>query len=387
MELRAAIEIAGGTLESPAIEFGNDPDSILVEHLLASVSQHQRQKNGEQTKNRMQARTRNGYWTLQAPVGYRYERVSGRGKMLIRDEPVASVIQEALEGYASGRFGTQADIMRFLQANPVFPKGSRGTVTNQRVSGLLSQCLYAGYLEMPSWDIPLQKAQHEALISFQTWQRIQERLAGGFYAPRKNNVSEDFPLRGFVECDDCGTPLTACWSKGSHQKHPYYLCPKRGCTSYGKSIRRAKIEGEFEEVLKALVPSESMMKVAQMMFRDLWDHRLAQRAAQAKAINAQVGKVQKQIDGLLDRIADMSVVSVMNAMEQRIEKLEREKIALKERASEIARPKTSYERTLRTALAFLATLESLGFGAARPPQDGAQTRFYPALEIPAGKRV
>ena len=96
------------------------------------------------------------------------------------------------------------------------------------------------------------------------------------------------------------------------------------------------------------------MKVAQMMFRDLWDHRLAQGAAQAKAINQQIAKLQKQIDNLLDRIAELSVASVMGAMEKRIEKLEGEKIALQERASETARPKTSYERTLRTALAFLA---------------------------------
>jgi len=57
-------------LESPSIEFGEDSDSILVEHLLASVSQHQRQKNGEQTRNRMRARLQGGYWVLNAPMGY-----------------------------------------------------------------------------------------------------------------------------------------------------------------------------------------------------------------------------------------------------------------------------------------------------------------------------
>ena len=44
LQLRAAISTAGGTLESPSIEFGEDSDSVLVENLLASVSQHQRQK-------------------------------------------------------------------------------------------------------------------------------------------------------------------------------------------------------------------------------------------------------------------------------------------------------------------------------------------------------
>ena len=50
-ELRVKIGDAGGVLVSPSIEFGEDSDSQLVENLLASVSQHQRQKNGEQTVN------------------------------------------------------------------------------------------------------------------------------------------------------------------------------------------------------------------------------------------------------------------------------------------------------------------------------------------------
>ena len=47
--LRAKIAEAGGRLESPSIEFGEDSDSKLIENLLASVSQHGRQKNAEQS--------------------------------------------------------------------------------------------------------------------------------------------------------------------------------------------------------------------------------------------------------------------------------------------------------------------------------------------------
>lgn len=46
VQLRTAISKASGILQSPSIEFGEDSDSVLVENLLASVSQHQRQKNG-----------------------------------------------------------------------------------------------------------------------------------------------------------------------------------------------------------------------------------------------------------------------------------------------------------------------------------------------------
>ena len=102
--------------------------------------------------------------------------------MLVRDEPVASVVTEALEGFASGRFETQAEVQRHLQDHPLFPKDKSGIVRHQRVGILLNQCLYAGYLEMPSWGIDMRPAQHEPLIAFDTYRQIQRRMSGGIYA-------------------------------------------------------------------------------------------------------------------------------------------------------------------------------------------------------------
>ena len=354
IELRGLIASAGGTLESPSIEFGEDPDSLLVENLLASVSQHQRQKNGEQTKNRMRSRVINGYWVFQAPIGYRYQRVTGRGMMLKRDEPVASILAEALEGYASGRFETQADVMRFFQAHPLFPKDRAGRVHQQRVANVLNQCCYAGYVEAPNWDVPRRPGQHDALISYETFQRIQERLNGVNRMPKRQNLNEDFPLRGFVLCADCETPLTACWSTGNTARHPYYLCPKKGCASYGKSVRRDKIEGEFETLLQSVEPTEGLFRVASAMFRDLWVHRAAQAETQAKALKDRLAKIDSQVSQLLTRILDTSVPSVIGAYEEKVQKLESDKLLIKERLATEGRPVSSFDDTLRTALAFLA---------------------------------
>lgn len=89
-----------------------------MENVLASVSQHARQKNKEQTRNRMRGRMMNGYWSFRAPIGYKFQKVSGQGNMLVRDEPLASVIQEIFEGYEAGRFEGPAEIMRYLEAHP-----------------------------------------------------------------------------------------------------------------------------------------------------------------------------------------------------------------------------------------------------------------------------
>jgi hypothetical protein len=217
----------------------------------------------------MRARVQNGYWVFQAPVGYRYERMSGHGKLLVRDEPNASAIQEALEGYACGRFQTQVEVKRFLERQPSFPKDSEsGEVRNQRVAELLQRPVYAGYVEAPNWGVSLRKGQHEGLISFATFEKIQARMKGTAKAPARKDINADFPLRGFILCNDCGSPLTACWSQGKKQKYPYYLCPTKGCKSYRKSIRREQLEGEFEDVLKRLEPAKGLFALAKAMFKD-----------------------------------------------------------------------------------------------------------------------
>lgn len=355
LELRRKIDVAGGVLESPSIEFGQDSDSVLVENLLASVSQHQRQKNGEQTVNRMRARLQNGYWVFAAPIGYRYERVAGHGKLLVRDEPVASILQEALEGYASGRFATQVEVKRFLERQPHYPKDLNGReVRNQRVYELLTRIVYAGYVESPNWGITLRKGHHEGLISFETYERIQARLKGTAKAPARKDISADFPLRGFILCDDCGKPLTSCWSKGKNQKYPYYLCPIKGCASYRKSIRRDDLEGEFEGLLSRLEPSQGLFQLTKAMFRDAWDMRLAQAAEVVKSLEAQLKKIEKQSEALLERIVESGNGSVITAYERKVSALEREKALLAEKISEGGKPRHTLEESFEHALEFLS---------------------------------
>ena len=194
-DLRLAITLAGGRLESPSVKFGDTSDDKLIENLLASVSQHQREKNGEQTKNRMRARAMNGYWVFHAPVGFKYEKVAGHGKLLVRDEPVASIIQEGLEAFASGRIETQGELKRFFESRPEFPKDTpRGEIRYETIIRILNRPHYAGYIEVPEWGVSLRKGHHQGLISLETYEQVHERIRDGARAPARADISTDFPL-------------------------------------------------------------------------------------------------------------------------------------------------------------------------------------------------
>jgi site-specific DNA recombinase len=361
LKLRTDIAAAGGRLESPSIEFGEDSDSVLVENLLAPVSQHQRKKNGEQTINRMRARTLNGYWCFQAPVGYRYQRTPGHGNMLVRDEPCATILAEALEDFASGRFETQVEVKRFLESQPGFPSDPpNGEICNQRIYEYLTRVLYAGYIEVPNWNVPLRKGQHEGLISFATYQKIQERLTGKKKAPARADLAEDFPLRGFVTCGDCGRPMTACWSRSkTGTRHPYYMCFAKGCESYRKSIPRERVEGAFAELLKCMTPAPNLFRVARAMFRELWDGRLAHAAQTAASVKAEVSRLEKQTNQFLSRIVETQNEAVIAAYEKRIAELEQEKLVLLERASKAGTPQRGFEEMFELSMRFLANAWNL----------------------------
>jgi len=239
--------------------FADDPDSELNEMMQATFSDHQRRKNAEQSCNRTRARLMNGYWPFPVPKGYKYVKKSGCGKVLVRDEPIAS-----------GRFQTQVEVQRYLESQRAYPKDRpNGKFHQQRVPELFERIIYAGYLEKQDWDAPLRKAQHEGLVSLATFQKVQDRLKANANAPARKDIRKDFPLRNFVFCGDSDKPLTSCWSTSGtkKRKHAYYLRATKGCPSCRKSIRKAQIEGDFEDLLDTLQPKDEVFHIAKDMFQ------------------------------------------------------------------------------------------------------------------------
>ncbi|NOR64190.1 MAG: recombinase [Rhodobacteraceae bacterium] len=337
MQLRSAINAAGGVLTSPSIEFGEDSDSILLENLLASVSQHARQKNTEQVVHRMRARTLSGYWCFYPPLGFKYKTVKGHGKLLVRHEPVASLIVEALEDFASSRFATIAEVKRFLEAQPAYPRSRNGEIHFQSVRDLLGQILYAGFIDVKKWGISLHPAKHKPLISFETWQKNQSRLNITPVLPARQDLSADFPLRDLVSCGCCDHPMTSSWWQGRNRKYAYYFCQTKGCEMFRKSIKKEQIEGDFEALLKSLHLVQGLFEVAREMLRDLWDHQKELSKEQIAASKAELTKLSRQCDRLVDKIIETDNQTMIIAFEAKIRKLDADKIVLSEKIKNCGR--------------------------------------------------
>lgn len=280
-------------IECLNFKFEDSPEGKFIETICAAQGELERQQHRRQVIQKMTARVEKGYSVFCAPAGYRYENDKTHGKLLVRDDPVASIIQEALEGYACGRFRSQGEVQRFFESKPDFPKSNdSGLVRITKVKEILERPTYAGYVEAPNWGVSLRKGHHEPLISFETHERILARRKSSALAPARKDIHEDFPLRGFVLCDDCGEPMTSCWSKGRSKHYPYYLCDTADCPSKRKSIPRDRIEDGAQALLRSLQPARELVGLMRAVITDLWDFRIAEARQCQKSLEKQINEIE-----------------------------------------------------------------------------------------------
>lgn len=110
IKLRREFQARGAGIECLNFKLDDTPEGKFVETIFAAQGELEREQNRRQVIQKMKARVEKGYWVFQAPIGYRYETSRTHGKMLTRDEPFASIVQEAFEGMACGRFQTQTEV-------------------------------------------------------------------------------------------------------------------------------------------------------------------------------------------------------------------------------------------------------------------------------------
>lgn len=242
------VDRRGARLESPNFDFDNSPHGEFIEIVLAAGAEMERKQNVVQVKSRMQAQAASGRWIWYAPPGYKNARDEIGRKIVIKSEPEASIIKTMLEGFANGNLLTVEACRAFLEQHNFDHWGKkRNRAYHEQAKRILEREFYAGWVVNEKWKLRV-RGRHEPLISDETFQRIQYRLAGHGYKERVDRKS-DFVLRGFVVSEDLDTKFTGSCSSGrAGRKYPYYhaLHPDK------RHIRvtKEKFEDQFCEHLK-----------------------------------------------------------------------------------------------------------------------------------------
>lgn len=354
--LRRVMNERGAVRECLNFNFDDTPEGKFNEIVFAATGELERLQMARQNKQKSMARVEQGY-CIQAtpPIGLKYVKDKGGGKVLVHDEPLASIVREALEGFACGRFASQAEVQRYLQAQPEYPGTMKDNgVRQQQVRRMLEQILYAGYVAAPRWGIPMREGRHEGLISKETFWRNQERLKTDPSMPARKDMHADFPLRGAIVCGSCGFSLTGGWSQGRKKQYAYYRCHHHGCAERGKGIPRARLTERFEDVLRSLAPTGPYLEMVKAMFARCWDAQHERMADAARAASDKARRLDDEISKVVDRMIEVSNPRALQAFENRIEALEREKLMALEMATRKPQSVRPFSEMFEHTMRFLA---------------------------------
>jgi len=352
LKLRRELKVRDIVPFSPNYIFGDSPEERFMEIMNAAQGEIERLQNKRQVTQKMKARLERGYWAFASIQGYTQENDAVHGKLLTPKEPDFSLIREALEGYASGRFQTQQDACNFLTESEYKGKGIKVYGTHFKEK-LAQQPVYAGYIEYPKWEVSRRKGHHKEAISLETFEKVQEKLKKTANTYHRKNLDEDFPLRGFLICACCDTKLTASWSKGRGTPYPYYKCRKTACEYYGKSIKRQDAHNQFEDVLKKLVATDETIQEVKEVFLEKWEERMKKKDKEHGGIEKELSK----IDGDVTHYLEMAVGATSDAIRKRYEKsaddlLKRQQV-LEQKVKEKPRDKYAVGNALDMVLGFI----------------------------------
>ena len=161
-------------LASPNFQFEESPEWTFRENMSVSMAQYEKDKNRQRVNDRMRARLEQGYWCFRLPIGYKFSTNSKGWKEILIDESKYKIIKSTLEKYANDDLENISDIVRFLNKKWL----KVGTIKNWKihnlnlVSKMLKNILYTWHLEFPKWWISRRKANHKAIISLKTFEKL-----------------------------------------------------------------------------------------------------------------------------------------------------------------------------------------------------------------------
>lgn len=358
--LKLLIKGSGSTLACVNFEFEDSPENEYFETIVVATGEYERRKNRQRVMSRQHARLEAGYWVFAPPKGYRYEKVSGHGKLLVPDEPNASLISEVIGKFASGELMTLSDTRDFLEERGLQNRsGKPMSPTVEETKRILSRLIYTGYVEYKPWKVAEVVGHHEALVGRKTFDAVRHRMSGRARAPTRCDLAKDFPLRSSVLCGDCGSSLTGSWSTGRTKRYPYYRCPNtKSCSAQRKSIPKQRLEADFLQFLQSVCPRPGVVKLARRVTDEVWREQSAKSAEQQDRASKAAQDTEAQIERLIDQLVKSDSPAVRARLENRIEKLEKDAEQERRRAN---RPALSEEQ-FGTALNWM-------FAVLERPQD------------------
>lgn len=246
----------------------------------------------EEVKKGMQEKAAQGTYPSIAPYGYLNAKVDGK-KVIVIDPDTAPLVKRMFELYSTGSYSLLRLRKQMLAEGMVYKNGKN--FYTSKIETILNNEFYTGTFFWKGKKY--ENASHEALISKELFQKVQEI----FKNPRKSKSKKDlFPYSNLITCGVCGCALTAEIKK---EKYIYYRCTGYKGNCHQVYLKQEILEQNFEGLLGNLAISEQAHEIIIEGLRASLKEKVEYHNKLVQQTEQQIKFLQNRIDqAYLDKI-------------------------------------------------------------------------------------
>ena len=176
----------------------------------------------------LKARAEMGLWPCVAPTGYFNDKTPGKECYVLIDPVRAPVIKQMFEKVGNERWSGRK-VYRWLRDDIKFKSRYNKNLNLSTIYNILKTPFYTGTFEYPRGTGNWYEGKHQAIISKELFQLVQEKIA------EENNPKskfKEFTFTKLMTCGYCGSGITAqektkhIISENVSKTYIYYSCTK-----------------------------------------------------------------------------------------------------------------------------------------------------------------
>lgn len=377
--INLALQNAGVQLVSVTENIDETPSGMLMHGIMSSIAEfYSRNLANEVIKGSVQ-KAKSGGTPGKAPTGYLNVRKTAEGQEVrtVEIDPERGPLMAwAFEAYATGDW-TIRNLLEELTARgltsvprPKMPSKPLGIANLHR---LLQHPYYKGVVRYRG---VLYEGKHPALVTPETWNKVQEVLASNSLSGEKRRVHPHY-LKGSVFCGECGSRLVVSHAKGRRGGiYPYFICMGRQRKSTSCAQQAIRIE-QTEDAVADLYGTYRLTKEEADEVRDFILEELIKLRAEAGTERERHARRLRGLEGerkkLLDaHYADAIPLDLLKSEQARISA---DITGSAARLAALDCDFTTAEGNLTKALSFIRDCE----GAYRDASDKVRRQFNQAF--------
>lgn len=269
-----------------------DPNSStgsFQQDLFLLFSKYDNEQRRGKSVDGMIEKIKEGYWVWRAPLGYtnlNLGETADRHKLVINEQ---------------GKLLRLAFKWKFKENMPLTViaqklQGRGFNISDKRLTSIFQNPFYCGIIASKMLPGQVFQGKHEPIIDQQTFLEINGMLDRGNRGYKIQLENDNLPLKVFMKCDSCGTPMTGYLMKKKNIY--YYKCRKKGCA---KNRNANAVKEQFELLLSQYQVQPKYKELIALQMEKLFYALNQESVKEQQQLKANLTEVEKKIESVEEK--------------------------------------------------------------------------------------